>query len=370
MGCALKRLRQTDQAKSSGGAKRLSMARLLVGTAVIGAGVAVPGISLGAMGSPLLRVEFEPTLSELPQAVLPSAALSAGPVHAPVIAAEAIAPSAITFSSRSNYGLFESELPLAVLASGSERFDLAFAGVEVPQVEMVSFAALAADIAPGNARPIDNAPAPLAGLVQVPQITESRGFATSREVIAPGTGSDQSLAASNASIEAAFAGAIDVAGVRSAIPIDDIAQSDAATESSFALPPVDPAVSASAAAQAELVPKTELDARVNGVLAGSVDFQQTDGSIAIRLGSVVELMSGRFSASELEHLSSSAASDSYVTLMELQAAGVPIRYNAAYDEVEFGIDYNDAPEAAKVQVEQIGGQTSAADSVMIDQIRP
>ena len=128
--------------------------------------------------------------------------------------------------------------------------------------------------------------------------------------------------------------------------------------------------SASAAAETVLVPKTTLDARVNGVLTGSVDFQQLDGTIAIKLGSIVDMLRERFSSSELDRLQASASMDSFVTLDQLQAIGVPINYNPAYDEVEFGIDYDDAPEAAKVQVEQIGAPTIGGDRVLIDQIRP
>lgn len=57
-----------------------------------------------------------------------------------------------------------------------------------------------------------------------------------------------------------------------------------------------------------------------------------------------------------------------MTLAQLQAAGVPISYDPVYDEVAFGIDYKDAPQAVKVQVEQIGPPTFRSDAALIDQI--
>ena len=122
--------------------------------------------------------------------------------------------------------------------------------------------------------------------------------------------------------------------------------------------------------EAALVPKDTLPARVNGVLTGAVDFQQGDGTIAIRLRSVVAILRDRFAASELDYVMAGQAIDAFVTLDQLQAIGVPIRYNPAYDEVEFGIDYDDAPQAAKVQIEQIGVFTDVDERAVIDQIGP
>jgi len=117
-----------------------------------------------------------------------------------------------------------------------------------------------------------------------------------------------------------------------------------------------------------LVEKSQLDARVNGVLTGSVDFQQLDGTIAIRLGSVVDMLHDRFAPSELERISGAGALGSFVTLAQLQSAGIPIRYDPVYDEVEFGVEYDDAPHAAKVQMEQIGSPTLGSNRTGIEQI--
>ena len=101
---------------------------------------------------------------------------------------------------------------------------------------------------------------------------------------------------------------------------------------------------------------------------GSVDFRQLDGTIALRLGSVLDMLRDRFTAAEFAQLSAGQSGNAYVTLAQLQSAGIPINYNPAYDEVEFGIDYDDAPQAGKVQVEQIGAPTVGANRAVIDQI--
>lgn len=120
--------------------------------------------------------------------------------------------------------------------------------------------------------------------------------------------------------------------------------------------------------QNELVIKTRLDARINGVITGKVDFRQLDGTIAIRLGSVVDMLRNRFGADELNRIRGAGGLDSFLTLAQLQAAGVPISYDPVYDEVAFGIDYKDAPQAVKVHVEQIGSPTFRSDAALIDQI--
>jgi hypothetical protein len=103
-------------------------------------------------------------------------------------------------------------------------------------------------------------------------------------------------------------------------------------------------------------------------MTGRVDFQQLNGTIAIRLGSVVDLLRDRYSAAELDRLSSAGAMSAFVTLAQLQAAGIPISYDPVYDELEFGVDYDDAPHAAKVQVEQIGAPSIGSDRTLMDQI--
>lgn len=381
--------------------------RVLVGTAALAVAVTIPDISLGAIAAPYARIDLGEQVPPLPANVWTPAARPAGPAYAPVVAAAEVLPVSLTFSSRANSNVFDRTMPVSILESGSERFDLAFAGVALPDVETYTIAPitpLAPAALPRRQRPtppaatltapslVEAAPPPRAHLVAVPQITVSRGF---RPEPAPGisfrTGAltpegagDTSIAATNTAIEAAFAGAIDASSaVRSSIPVapspEPVRQPSrveavappavrAPAARAIATRQPEPAVSASAAPQAELAIKTRLDARVNGVLTGSVDFRQLDGTISIRLRSVIDILRDRFSASEIERLQSGQAVDSYITLGQLQAAGIPISYNPAYDEVEFGIDYNDAPNAGKVQVEQIGAPTLGGDRVGMEQI--
>lgn len=362
-------------------AKYVTGTRLLVGTAAIAVAVTVPDFSLFAMGSPYARIEMGGSQVELPTTVWTPAARPTAPVYVTVMAAEEISPDALTFSSRPRIADFNRPVPLDFLETGSERFDLAFAGVELPSPVPTRLPANLPQAHSPRERPsvrrvADTTPAPFARLVEMPQIGTSRslrpapvpGLRAATASLAPEQSGNANLAAGNQSLEAAFAGAIDVSSaVRDAIPAAQRPVREPVARA-VPIPAPDPALNAAAAAQAEMVPKTRLGARVNGVLTGSVEFRQLDGTIAIRLGSVVDMLRDRFSASEFEQLRSGRSANSYVTLGQLQAAGIPISYNPAYDEVEFGIDYQDAPQAGKVQVEQIGTPTAMGESVMIDQI--
>lgn len=343
-------------------------ARLLVGTAAIAAAVTIPDLSLFAMGSPYAQIEIG-SRTQTPTALWSPAVKPAAPVYRPVIAAEAFELDSLTYSGTPVPVAPDRRLPLEFLAAGSERFELAFAGTELPSP-------VAVRLPYGARRPNDTMPAPRAGLVEVEQIGPSRavrpapvnGLRAASPELASEPGANRALATSDAALEAAFAGAIDVSGaVREAIPTAPRqARSPTARAAPIAAP--DPALDAAAAAQARTSQKTQLGARINGVLTGSVEFRQLDGTIAIRLGSVLDMLRDRYSAGQFDRLAASQSANRYVTLAQLQAAGIPISYNPAYDEVEFGIDYQDAPQAAKVQVEQIGAQTAISESVMIDQI--
>ncbi|MHA7820322.1 MAG: hypothetical protein ACX930_11810 [Erythrobacter sp.] len=379
--------------KRSGPATGSGMrARVLVGTAALAVSVTIPDISLGAIASPHSRIDLGEQMPPLPADVWSPAVRSGGPVLMPRIAASEIAPATAALSSRPASSEFDRVMPVSILDAGSERLDLAFAGalggVELPGlVETVSLT----PISPPPGQPpqpsppavVQAAEPPRVQLVTVPQVSVSLDLPAQTapgnqfriDAISSEVSRDASAAATNEAIEAAFAGAIDASSaVTAAIPIPpgrepglpNPAREPAANAIAPRAPV--PAASGRVAAAAELAVKTRLDARINGVLAGSVDFRQLDGTIAIRLRSVVDLMHERYSASELEYLRSGQAIDSFITLGELQAAGIPIRYDAVYDEVEFGIDYEDAPNAAKVQVQQIGAPTVGSDRVGIDQL--
>ncbi|WP_162627558.1 hypothetical protein [Erythrobacter sp. KY5] len=475
--------------------RRRSMnARMMAGAAAVAVAVTIPDMSLGAMGTPLMRISMDRSVTELPATLWSPTAGATAPVYAPVIAAEQIAPEAVTVGSLVTYRELGRAIPLEFLATGADRFELAFADIEMPTVESVSLSArirrhqlvaprlaeavrapmaglveveqltvssgfrpalapafegasaldaptaaygevsqrtvsrgftapppsevaaldtsnlppsvvLSPAFAPVEQRTVSRgfvaAPipgfegtqasrAPRADLVEVQQLTVSRGFRPSpapgfarrTQALASASASvepvvQQSISAANESIEAAFAGAIDVSNeARRSIPTvsgrgPQLPEPAAARDAQLVpIPEPGASVSASAAAQAELITKTRLDARVNGVLTGSVDFRQLDGTIAIRLGSVVDVLHERFTPGEIEHLRAGDTIDTFITIAELQAAGIPINYNPVYDEVEFGIDYQDAPYAGKVQVDQIGAPTVGTERTGIDQIIP
>ncbi|BDI59568.1 hypothetical protein [Qipengyuania nanhaisediminis] len=391
-------------------ATRITHGRALVGSAVIAAAVIMPEIPLGAVDAPVMQVNLGARDAPASDPFrMPSLAASS-PVFIQAMAADRLAPEALTTSAVSRRPSQERMAPLGFLATGSERFDLAFAGVALPDPEAITIAAPLASQPHGSFAA--RTAALRARLIDVPQITATRPFLPRavREARAAETAltlDDRgiaSLGSANRSIEAAFAGTLDVSGgVRDALPIEPVERAGIAPAPvSRAAPPVatptartapvredigvddnrvdqaDPGLVAlpahartlqsSREAQIDLVAKTHLDARVNGVAVGRVDFEQRGATIAVRLGSVVDLLQARFTAEELSKLRSGGAIDAYLTLDQIRAAGIPINYDPVYDEIEFGIDYQDAPQAAKVQVEQIGVPVSDQHSVMIDQI--
>ncbi|MGJ8606255.1 MAG: hypothetical protein ACSHXH_19250 [Marivita sp.] len=296
-------------------------------------------------------------------------------------------------------------MPLGFLETGSERFDLAFAGVEVPSPVAFSISAGLPDQLPAAIRRTPAVTRPR--LIDIPQIsglslaplpraqnadqqpsrqqsasqqtTYQQSASRPRRELSASAMTSRELAIANEAIEAAFAGTLDLSGgVRETLPGASASEpqtAQPASEQSAGMVPIpipetsqSGSGSGSGAGPAVLVQKTQLDARVNGVLTGAVDFEQRDGSIAVRLGSVVDMLQDRFSASELAQLQSGNAADTFITLADLQAAGIPISYDPVYDEVSFGIDYEDAPQADKVQVEQIGTPSMGSDRTVMDQI--
>ncbi|WP_298335965.1 hypothetical protein [uncultured Erythrobacter sp.] len=371
-----------------------SKARIAFGTAAVAVAVAAPSISLEAMVVTIGEASFgafpgigttETDAEEVKPSQLASstpvwtpAPQPAGPVYARALLEEG---TDSTVSSQTRFGDFDRELPLAVLDGGSETFDLAFAGVAMPTP-------LTAVVSGG----LRDGPTPLTqtrraaiatGTLEIEQITDldlvvratPENVRGPGQIPASGSSSSRTDAIASRSVEAAFAGAIDASNaVRSSLPIAPSAESGSpqpsADEIRRAIPvgAISPEVSATAAAEAVLVPKAKLDARVNGVHTGSVDFRQFDGTIAIRLRSVANLMREQFSKTEFARLTQGQSIDTYVPLAQLQAAGIPVNYNPAYDEVEFGIDYQDAPNAKKVQVDQISVPSLSSELVAIEQI--
>ncbi|MEP1422106.1 MAG: hypothetical protein ABJK59_10090 [Erythrobacter sp.] len=385
--------------KGAPASKTLNRARLAFGSAAVAVAVAVPNLSLEAMvgaisetsfGNALSSPELQPIVNDSQPAAAPKlateiwtpegqvAAQISGLLYADVIDAD---DGAVTFSSEIRLSAFDRELPMAVLNAGSQEFDLAFSGVGMPS----ALTALVPPSLPVGPSPVtqSRSDAIATGSLAIEQITDldlvvratPENAGPDTQSLALSSSSARTDAIANRSVEAAFAGAIDAStAVRSSLPIaanrGPAPRSEGVDEVRRAIPvgAPSPDVSATAAAQAVLVSKTKLDARVNGVLTGSVDFQQRDGTIAIRLRSVADMMREQFSKTEFAAISQGSAIDSFVTLAQLQAAGIPVSYNPAYDEIEFGIDYQDAPNAKKVQVDQISVPSLGSELTAIEQI--
>lgn len=375
--------------------KTMTRSRALIGTAALTLAVTVPNLSLGAMGGGFggsgfgaagdyfdLGTQQETvTAPQVPERLWTPSEQPAGAAYAATITIEDTSAFAPTFSSRSNYGDFDRELPLAVLEKGSESFDLAFAGIEMPATAKALFSSRVpgalADVTGIRRSAIQTATLEIEQITDVAPVTrvtpDEVGPAPAR--LAASSSSIRSNAIANRSVEAAFTGAIDASSaVRSSLPIAPVptpSLPDTRVDEVRRAVPVreaTPDVSARAAEELALVPKSKLDARVNGVLTGSVDFRQMDGTIAIRLRSVANVMRERFTRAEFSRLMGGQGIDQYVPLAELQAAGIPVNYNPAYDELEFGIDYQDAPNAKKVQVDQISIAPVGPELTAIEQI--
>lgn len=381
----------------------LTKTRMAVGTAAIAVAVAVPSLSLDAMVGSVSGPYFgssQPSAgmeqqapkrvaapAQLPTDVWTPAKQPAGPVYAKGLALE----EAQTLVARaSRLSAFEREQPLAVLDKGlngapdeeARAFDLAFANVDGPSPLTAVFSARL----PSGPRPLTQTrwSAIATRTIAIEQITDldqvvratPENVGGEGQTLASNSASVRTDAIANRSVETAFAGVIDAsAAVRRALPVAPKQpvpnpSSPPRDEARRAIPlgAPSPQVSGAAAAQSVLVPKSKLDARINGVLTGSVDFRQLDGTIAIRLRSVANMMREKFNQDEFSRLMNGQAIDSFVTLSQLQAAGIPVSYNPAYDEVEFGIDYQDAPNAKKVQVDQISVPTVRSELTAIEQI--
>lgn len=113
---------------------------------------------------------------------------------------------------------------------------------------------------------------------------------------------------------------------------------------------------------------SRLATRIDGRVAGELDFQQDMQTIKIRIGSIVELLKDRYETAELDRISRSASGDVYLSISQLQQAGIPISYDPVYDELAFGSkDY--LPRAAhKVQVDQITTPQRDLGPIVMEQV--
>lgn len=102
-----------------------------------------------------------------------------------------------------------------------------------------------------------------------------------------------------------------------------------------------------------------LGTRIDGKIAGNVEFRQSSRNVEVRVGSLMELLQDRFGANEFAHLTKGIAADEFLSIAQLRKAGVPISYDPVYDEFNIGnSDYR--PSAAhKVQIDQISQSQQA-----------
>lgn len=80
-------------------------------------------------------------------------------------------------------------------------------------------------------------------------------------------------------------------------------------------------------------PGQRMAVRSGEQILGQVEFQVADGEVSVRVGQVLDLFKGRMDGAEFAHLQASSAALEFVSLDRLQAAGIPLDYNAAYDEL-------------------------------------
>ncbi len=141
------------------------------------------------------------------------------------------------------------------------------------------------------------------------------------------------------------------------------------------LPPVkSPAAPAAGSAQGRpdavaLDIRSQLTTRIDGKNAGKVDFQQTTTGLAVRLGSIVELLGDRYDAAQIARIRASAAGDVYLPLSQLQAQGIPISYDPVYDEFNVGTLDTRPKAARKVHMDQISTPERGLGSTGMDQVR-
>lgn len=115
--------------------------------------------------------------------------------------------------------------------------------------------------------------------------------------------------------------------------------------------------------------KSQLTTRVDGKMAGKVDFRQTSAGLQVRLGSIVELLGDRYDPAQIARIKASSASDLYLPLAQLQAQGIPISYDPVYDEFNVGTVDTRPKAGRKVHIDQIAAPERSGDSTAIGQVR-
>lgn len=112
-----------------------------------------------------------------------------------------------------------------------------------------------------------------------------------------------------------------------------------------------------------------LVARIAGIEAGAVEFRQSEGSMSVKLGSLLDLISSRIPADDFARMRSSSSADTFVPLAQLKDAGLPIAYDPVYDEITIGGPGASPNGEAKSHIDQIGPEQAGPSRTMIEQIQ-
>lgn len=79
---------------------------------------------------------------------------------------------------------------------------------------------------------------------------------------------------------------------------------------------------------------TRLTLRIGASALGKVDFRMSDArTIDVKLSGLLDLLAGHYDGAEFARLRTSAAADTYVSVDQLRALGLTVRYDPAYDEL-------------------------------------
>ena len=78
---------------------------------------------------------------------------------------------------------------------------------------------------------------------------------------------------------------------------------------------------------------SRLAVRSGDTVLGAVEFQVADGAVSVRIGQILDLFESGMEQARFAELRQSEASQQFVSLERIQAAGIPLEYNAAYVEL-------------------------------------
>lgn len=105
------------------------------------------------------------------------------------------------------------------------------------------------------------------------------------------------------------------------------------------IPQISDSVRAAYIAQVDVAPAEQrLAMRSGDQVLGTVAFQVARGKVAVHIGQVLDLFEGQLDEARFASLRGSPAAETFVSLEQLQAAGIAITYNAAYDELVLDTD--------------------------------